>query len=138
MNTDLAAQRAIDRLAKAGFDGLNETDKTLAAAWLFDAGVSNASFEGYYSGKRGNTAFYAPAALRTIGATQMAAIAAEANAVFGPDGPSHDRGARQELVRALPQLSRRLLADLEQRFYDCDEDIDALLEAYLARGKQQG
>jgi hypothetical protein len=133
MITDIAAQKAMTRLAKRGFEALTETERTLATAWLFAAGVANNGFSGYFSSKRGNLAFNAPAALRAIGATQLAQIAAEANAVFEIDGPPRDYRVRRELVKALPDTARQTLAALEQRFFDCDEDIDPLLEDYLSR-----
>ena len=133
MNTDLAAQRAIDRLNKNGFDALTETDKTLAAAWLIDAGVGNNGFARFFASKSGDLAFHAPTALRMIGATQLAEIAAEANAVFQPAGPSRDRKTRQALVRAFDEPTRRALDALDERYYACSEDIDECLEAYLDR-----
>ena len=132
MNTDLASQRALDRLAKIGFDGLSETEKLLTAVWLFEAGVGNEGFEGYFSSGRGDLAFYAPAALRTIGATQLAVLATEANATFGPEGAPRDRTRRRELVRALPPSAREALIELDTRYFNCDEDADELLEHYLA------
>ena len=48
MNTDIAVQQAIDRLAKVGFDTLSIAETTIAAAWLFEAGVLNDGFKRYY------------------------------------------------------------------------------------------
>lgn len=131
MNTDLAAQRALDRMGESGFDALTETDQTLATAWLVEATVENNGFRHFFASKRGNVAFYAPVALRMIGAAQLAAIATEANAVFGPDGPPRDRKARQAMVRAFDEPTRRILGSLEERYYRCAEDVDELLEAFL-------
>jgi hypothetical protein len=133
MNTDLAAQHALDRLRKNDFDALTETDKTLAAVWLFDAGVENNGFAKYFASRRSNVAFHAPAALRAIGANQLAGIAAEANAVFGTAGPPRDRNARRALVQAFDETTRRKLEALEERFYACPEDSDEFLEAFLSR-----
>lgn len=133
MNTDLAAQHALDRLKREGIEALTETERTLAAAWLFAAGVGNSGFAGYFSGTRGDLAFCAPPALRAIGAPQLAEIAAEANAVFGVDGPPQSRAARRTFVRALPPSAQLTLDALDRRFHDSEEDIDALLEKFLAR-----
>ena len=133
MNTDLAAQHALDRLKKNGFDALTETDRTLAVVWLFDAGVENNGFAKYFASHRGKVAFHAPAALRAIGANQLAAIAAEANAVFGPAGPPRDRDARRAIVQAFDETTLRKLDALDERFYACPEDSDELLEVFLSR-----
>jgi len=138
MNSDLAAQRALDRLAKIGFDALSETDQTLAAVWLFDAGVSNNGFARYFASQRGDLAFHAPAALRKIGAKQLAEIAAEANAVFGPGGPPRELKTRRALVRGFAKSLHSTLEALEKRYYASSENIDELLEAFLTREQTGG
>ena len=136
MNTDLAAQKALDRLEKDGFDALTEMDKTLATVWLFVAGVQNGGFADYFASHRGNLAFYAPPALRAIGANQLAEIAADANAVFGRAGPPRDYGTRRALALAFDEATRRALDAADTRFYACSEDCDELLELLLARDNQ--
>lgn len=44
MNTDIAAQKALDQLAKSGFEKLADSDKLLAAIWTFEAEVANRGF----------------------------------------------------------------------------------------------
>ena len=136
MNTDLAAQKALDRLEKDGFDALTETDKTLATVWLFVAGVQNGGFAAYFASHRGNVAFYAPAALRAIGAKQLAEIASDANAVFGHADPPRDYSTRRALALAFDEATRRALDSADTRFYACSEDCDELLELLLTRDNQ--
>lgn len=131
MNTDLAAQRAIDRLNRDGFDQLSETDRILATAWLTEAAVSNSGFARFFASKRGAVAFYAPTAMQKLGANELAAITAAATAVFGPAGPARDQRTRRAQVQALEQSARQALRTLEDRFYGCSEDIDDLLDAFL-------
>ena len=131
MNTDIAAQRALDRLAKVGFEQLAKQEKILAAVWTFEAGVANRGFARYFSSPAGDMAFYVPIALQTIGAPGLAELAAKANAVFGADGPPNDRKTRRERVRALGDDARKLFEVLETQYYESKEDADDLLEAYL-------
>ena len=131
MNTDIAAQRALDRLAKVGFEKLAKQEKILAAVWTFEAGVANRGFARYFSSPAGDMAFYAPIALQTIGAPGLAEIAAKANEVFGANGPPRDRKMRRERVRALGGEIKRLFEALETRYYESKEDVDDLLEAYF-------
>jgi hypothetical protein len=133
MNSDVAAQKAFDRLAKVGFEQLTETEKVLATVWTFAAEVANHGFVKYFSRAAGNTAFHAPAALTAIGAPGLAEIAAKANAVFGDGGPPADRDVRLGLVRALDDKARKSLETLETRYFESPEDVDELLEAYLNR-----
>jgi len=132
MNVDLAAQKAMDRMSDAGIESLSDSERTLAAVWLFTAGVSNGGFAGYFKSWRSDLATHAPAALRAIGAPRLAGIAIEANSVFGAGGPPADRGARRDIIDALPESARRTLTDLDDQYFRCEEDTDELLENYLA------
>ena len=64
----------------------------------------------------------------------MAGIAARANPVFGPEGPPQEREARTERVRSFSAAVGREIDVLEAMFYDCPDDLDELLEAYLVSG----
>jgi len=136
MIVDLAAQHAMDHLKKAGFDRLSESERILATVWQFAAGVANHGFAGYYLSHRGDLAFHAPAALRAIGAKELATIAEEANAQFGEGGPSPDTKARAEQVEQLGEAARNSFGALEQRYFAAEESIDALFEAWFQRQKE--
>ena len=135
MIVDLAAQRAMDHLAKAGFDRLSEAERILATVWQFAAGVANHGFASYYGSRRGDLAFYAPAALRAIGAHDLATIAEEANAQFGAVGPAPDPKVRAEQIKRLGEQAHRVFDTLEQRYFDAEESIDALFEGWFERQK---
>lgn len=131
MNTDLAAQRSLDHLRRDGLLALTGIETTLATVWTFAAGVNNGGFAGYFASHRGDLAFQAPAALHAIGAPTLATLAAQANAVFGPNGPPPDRRLRRKRLRALPE-AERIFAELDRRYFACDEDVDQLMENFLA------
>ena len=131
MNTDIAAQKAFDRLAKVGFELLAEHEKVLAAVWTFEAQVTNRGLAKYFASAAGDMASYAPVAFKKIGALRKAEIAAKANEIFGAGGPPGDRTARREMVHAWDAKTRRSLDALETEFEECSEDADELLEAYI-------
>jgi hypothetical protein len=133
MIVDLAAQRAMDRFAKVGFERLSDSERVLATVWQFAAGVSNHGFAGYYLSRRGDLAFHAPAALRAIGANELATIAAEANAQFGVAGPATDLKVRAEQLKQLGEPGLHAFEVLEQRYFAVEESIDALFEAWFER-----
>lgn len=137
--TDLAAQRAFDRLAKKGFEGLTDADKTLAATWLIDAGVTNNGFARFFASKRSDLAFHAPVALRKLGAMKLAEISEEANRLFGPKGPPADYRERRALVRTFDGVKRRKLERLDEQYLAASEveDIDERLEAFLEMGANE-
>ena len=134
MNTDLAAQRALDRRRDKGFANLTETERTVLAVWLFEARVANGGFANFFRSEAGDVAFYAPEALQRIGALNLADIAAQANAVF-PNGPSPNHEERLSQTDALPAQAKQQWAALEQRFFDRAEETDELLERYLRANK---
>ena len=133
MNTDIAAQKAFDRLARVGFEKLTDSEKILAAVWTYQAGVANGGFVRYFASAAGDMAFYVPTALGAIGSVAMAGIAAEANKVFGADGPPKDREERRAIVRTFSDEIRKTLTALEDQFYESPEDADEFLELYLNR-----
>src|SRR5688500_8415810 len=110
---DLAYQRALDRLAAVGFDGLTERERDLASLWQVEAEVNNGGFARYYSKAAGDLAFHAPEALARVGATQKAAIVRSANALFGPQGPPRDRQKRQTALNALSPQAVSSFDELE-------------------------
>src|SRR5688572_20168417 len=136
MITDLEAQRGLDKLKRNGFEGLSGSEKTLVTVWLYDAGVSNGGFRHYYESAAGDLAFHVPAALRDIGASQLAEIAAKANAAFGPAGPPREQQARTAIVDSAGQSTEAEWEALEAKYFECPEDVDDLLEAYHARTKR--
>ena len=133
MIVDLAAQHAMDRLKKVGFDHLNDAERILATVWQFAAGVANDGFAGYYRSRRGDLAFHAPEALRAIGAHELARLAAEANAQFGEDGPSPDPVVRGAQLRQLGEQEHGVFAVLEKKYFEAEESIDAHFEAWYER-----
>lgn len=135
MNADIAAQKAFDRLDRVGFDALAEKEKTVATVWRFVGKVANEGLRRFFSSSAGDLAFYAPTALRDIGAFKMAEIAAKANEIFGAEGPPRDRKVRRELVRAFTKEVIKKLEALEAPFYDCSDDVDELLEKYVNKDR---
>ena len=123
----------MDRITRDGFESACGTDRVMATVWLFAAAVGNEGFAGYYSGKKGDLAFFTPTALRTIFAHKTASLAEDANSVFGADGPPQDQTTRRERLRLLPESTRARLADLDNRYFECDEGVDELMENFLSR-----
>jgi hypothetical protein len=133
MNTDLACQRAMDRLDKFGFDMLTDKEKNLATVWKLEAGVMNEGFAGYYSSADGDLAFHGPVALKEIGAHHLAQVVTEANALFGPAGPPRDRSLRQRVLGDFNDETRRTLESLGKQFLESNDDTDPLFDAYFER-----
>src|SRR5437868_4760877 len=116
------------------FLAVAETDQILVAIWALEADVNNGGFDQYYFNSSGDTAHYAPVALRAIGAMAAADIAERANLLFGPGGPPPSCNARQDALSALTDSEKDLWGDLDRQFYAYPDNIAALLERFLNQG----
>ena len=102
---------------------------------------SGSNFDQYYFNSSGDLAFYAPIALRSIGAHQMAKITDDANKLFGPKGPAPNSDERQaQLLSIAPNCSVSSPWDeLDRAFYSYPDDISMLLTGFLqAHGRVLG
>jgi hypothetical protein len=97
-----AFEAACRRHRDVAFEDLAEVDRVLVSIWALEGDVNNGGFHQYYFNTSGDTAYYAPIALRTIGARAMADVVDRANSVFGPSGPPISRDERQDALSALP------------------------------------
>lgn len=133
MIADLAMQRAIDRYQRVGVAGLADAEKTLATIWYVESKVANGGFEHFYKAAEGELASGAPAALRAVGAEELAGIVERANALFGPDGVPSGREDRTKFLQTMPDSARKTLDALEAQYMECAPDLDVFIEAYLTR-----
>lgn len=125
-----AFEAACGRHRSVAFENLSEIDRILVSIWALEGDVNNGGFRQYYFNTSGDTAHYAPAALRAIGARVMAEIVERANSLFGPSGPPISRDERQEALLALTH-SEQLWDELDRLFYAYPDDISFLLAQFL-------
>jgi hypothetical protein len=128
---ELAFDDAFTRFLDDSFETLAERDRILVAIWWLEGDVNNGGFGQYFRNSSGDQAWFAPQALRRIGAEKMTAIVEEANAEFGPGGPPRDRDERQERLLAMTGAQRARLDALDRRFCDYPDDLSRLLCAFL-------
>lgn len=130
---DEAFDRASSRYSGSNFDQLDEVDKILVTIWSLEGNVNNGGFNQYYFNSSGDLAFYAPVALRRIGADQMGKITDDANRLFGPTGPAPNRDEREAQLRLIaPNFSELDPWDeADQAFQSYPDDISTLLIAFL-------
>jgi hypothetical protein len=131
-NFDLLSRlndRISARLAASGYQALTAPEKTVYVVWELEAEVDNGGFDQYFYNSAGDRAVDAPAALDRIGAPRTAALAREAIAKFPAPGLSRDRFVRQKQLLTLSPSGDAFNA-LDERFYECPEDLEKLLAAY--------
>lgn len=84
----------------------------------------------YYNAAEGEPA-ETPAALGLIGAKRHAELVAEANSVFGSQGPPADTARRRSAIEALGESARRRWRELDRLFYALPTDLGELLRRYI-------
>jgi len=128
MSLDDVCNRALSRYVDVGFNRLTPDEQLLVVIWGLEADVNNGGFHQYYFNSYGNFARLAPGMLRGIGASHMAQIIDEANAVFGPLGPAQDRDDRQ---RALEAIDDDSWDSLDNRFWAYPDNLSELLGRHV-------
>jgi len=131
MTLNEAFDEACSRFTGKNFDALSERDQILVAIWGLEADVNNGGFDQYYYNGSGDQAWFAPTALKTIGAYRMASIVERANAIFGVGGPPREPDERQSALFALTDADEDAWENLDREFYGYPDDIGALLIAHF-------
>jgi len=131
------SERSATRFFETPFARLTTAEQVFVTVWTLEADVNNGGFDQYYLNSSGDHAWYAPAALRAIGAERTAAIAERASAPFGPDGPAPDRDTRLASLDKLPEGVDDLWNDCDLAFYAYPDDLTALLSAYVQAHKSE-
>jgi hypothetical protein len=114
------------RVAKHGISGLTEPEGVFLRVWNLEGEVNNGGFAQYFENSAGDYAAGTPDALRSVGATEMAALIEQAMQPFGPSGPPADRNARAKAIDALPASARELWSQLDDQFYKLASPEDGL------------
>lgn len=121
------------KLDATSFGTLSHPEEVIACLTEVEMEVNNGGFDQYYWNSPGDHAREAVAALRELGAEHTAALLAEANAAFGPEGPDPDRDRRTARMGGLPQEARDRWFDLDGAFYEYKDDLSRLAAGYIRR-----
>ena len=105
------------REAKHGYAGLSEPERVFLWVWGLEAEVNNGGFSQFFENSAGDYAQATPAALRQVGAPEMAALVERAMEPFGPSGPPADREERWKSMESLPESVREDWGELDDAFY---------------------
>lgn len=131
MNLSEAFQDSCSRFNGNNFASLSERDQILVTIWALEAEVNNGGFDQYYYNGAGDQAWFAPSALRSIGAHRMASIADRANAMFGKAGPPTDPNERGSALLHITEKNAGAWEQLDREFYAYPDNIGALLVAHF-------
>ena len=131
MNLSEAFEDAASRFTGNNFDSLSVRDQILVAVWGLEADVNNGGFDQYYFNTSGGQAWFAPVALKSVGAHRVAAIVERANGMFGKLGPPRDPDERQSALFAITDADENVWEELDRAFYEYPDDISALLVTHF-------
>ncbi|HWT15383.1 MAG TPA: DMP19 family protein [Patescibacteria group bacterium] len=119
------------RFWRAPFDALSRPEQVFRCVWELESDVSGGGFEQYFANSGGDHAWFAGEALRDIGAKQLAAITAEAVALFGAEAPDIERPVRHGQIAHLERPVHDYWEALSEAFCEYPDDLTELLYAYV-------
>ena len=117
---------------KLPYPELSLEERVFLHVWELEAEVNNGGFDQYFINSSGDHAAEAVESLEAIGAVQAAAIAKIAISVaFGNSPPPEDEGARDSVMRALPEEKLEQLSACDNEFYLYPDNLTELLFSYV-------
>ena len=141
----LAVMRGMDKIfhrilqieKRDGFDALSEPQKRYYAVFLYDADVRNGGHLQYLGNFAPRDFHLAVYGLRAVQAPKRAAILEEGLQVFGRSAPPKSRRRRHQILNGLTKRQRKVLSDLDQRYYEGRENVNKLLALYAVNHKKE-
>jgi hypothetical protein len=117
-----------------GIASLSRLQRDALCVMNFQAELNNGGMHQYLLNSSGDFARETPEFFRRIGADEAARILDEANAFFGPNGPSVDREVRMAVLLAFPKNAEDRIYELSREFYDAEDhglSLADLFDAYV-------
>ncbi|HEX9580814.1 MAG TPA: DMP19 family protein [Gemmatimonadales bacterium] len=139
-DTDFAiamSELVFAREAAVGFGRLTAPERVVFCLDALEREVNNGGFAQFFENSSGDYALETIEALRALGATRVAALVAQAVAVFPGGRPEPDRERRQAQVGRLDNTARAKLDQLDGAFYDSPENLAALERQYVSRHQSE-
>jgi hypothetical protein len=127
---DLAESARTD-FGRVDFSKQSDAQKVFSAIWELESEVNNGGFLQYFGNSSGETANYAPSALRQIGAARCAAIVEQAVRTVSPEPLPDSRNEREVILDSLAEMERAKLADLDAKFFAYPDNLTELLFEYV-------
>ncbi len=109
-----------------------EEQRVFSAVWALESQINNGGFFQYLVSSDGDTAEFAPRALREIGAHACAAVVERAIRTVSASPLPASESVREELLESTSSDVRQRLEVLEEEFFTYPDDLTALLFAYGA------
>lgn len=121
---------------KHGFDQLTRPQQLYFAVSIYDSEVNNGGHAQYFVSSSGDHWRSALEGMTEIGAVARAGILHETVSLFGSAGPSVENEPRHREIARFSRRQNKLLGELDNKYYACDEHVDALLAQYALRNQE--
>jgi hypothetical protein len=105
--------------------------KVFSAIWALESQVNNGGFLQYFLSQDGETAAYAPSALKTIGAAKCAALAERTLELAAANPLPADYEQRRLLLDSLTDAVEDALSEVDAEFYEYPDNLTDLPFAYV-------
>lgn len=105
--------------------------KVFSAIWALESQVNNGGFLQYFSSWDGETANFAPFALRQIGAAACATIVERALILVSKNALPDNQDERNNLINELNSETKDMLNDIDSEFYAYPDNLTELLFEYV-------
>jgi hypothetical protein len=130
---DLFAIDLLDHLMSR--DELSAPESVAFRILMLNVEVTNGGLEQYYLNAAGNDAPTLADALKAVGSSRQAAIVDQANALFGPGGPSTEMSERRTQISSFGPKAQKEWIRLTRAFSALREDDVARLRRYARRNR---
>lgn len=116
---------------KVDFRDQSEQQKVFSAIWALEGQVNNGGFAQYFSSWDGDTANFAPSALRRIGANSCAEIVERALKIVSKQPLPEAYEERSALLDSLSQDTLDKLEEFDSDFFSYPDNLTDLLFDYV-------
>jgi len=127
---ELAQSRRTD-FGRVAFAGQGEEQRVFSAIWAMESEVNNGGFSQYFFNSDGETAEFAPVALRRFGADRCAKIVEEASRALTSGEVPEDQSERQRLLDGLGDEAESCFEPFDDAFYGYPDDLTDLLFEFV-------
>lgn len=118
------AERVVNREAADGYDALSRDERVYYLVWIADGEVNNGGMHAVCYNSTGDYLRELPAAFRTIGSPERAALFEALIGLFGADGPARDHARREEQHEAMGDEIHEQIDALDHAYYSVEDDLE--------------
>jgi hypothetical protein len=128
---DLSESERTD-FGRIDFSKQSEAQRVFSAIWALESQVNNGGFVQYFGSDDGDTANFAPTALRQIGALRCASIVEQALRAVSAKPLPDSQEARQQALEATGKAANAKLDKLDEQFLAYPDNLTDLLFDFVS------